>query len=331
MGQLTILDGATFFYSEDNGDVDAQHHEGFFLEDVRHLSLWQLLLDGKPLELLTGKAVDYYSARIVGTVAGRPISVTRDRFVTDGFHEDVALQNNSDEEQRLRLEVRFGSDFADVLDAQQQGRDTAGVVHVEGRSRSATLWEARDGYRRETVITFRKPGRLRRDRMTYDLRLPPRATWKTCIDVTPVVDGQRRSPLLACDSFGKAEPKMQLSLEEWLEQAPDLVSSDDALEHVYRQSLLDLAALRLRPNEKLEWALPAGGLPWFMTIFGRDSIVASYEALPFKPHLAETTLEALAGLQAHDFDHFADAEPGKIMHELRRGTLAATGVIPRVY
>jgi glycogen debranching enzyme len=77
--------------------------------------------------------------------------------------------------------------------------------------------------------------------------------------------------------------------------------------------------------------MPAGGLPWFMTVFGRDSIVASYEALPFQPHLAETTLECLAELQATEFDHFADSEPGKMVHELRRGTFAATGRIPRLY
>jgi glycogen debranching enzyme len=331
MADLTILDGSTFFYSEDSGDVDASHHEGFFHDDVRHLSLWQLLIDGKPIDLLTGRTVDYFSARIVGRAPDdKPVTVRRDRFVTDGFHEDLVVENDSDEEQRVRLELRFDSDFADIVDAQQKGEDREGVVHCDVKVRSARLWEQRDGYRRETVVTFRRQGRLSRNRMVYDLRVPARGRWKTCIDVAPVVEGRKRPPLLGCDSFGKAEPKMPVGLDEWLKEAPELEADED-LWRTYRQSLIDLAALRLRPSERMRWAMPAGGLPWFMTVFGRDSIVASYQALPFRPQLAEATLECLAELQATEFDHFADAEPGKIMHELRRGALAERGEIPRVY
>jgi glycogen debranching enzyme len=331
MADLTILHGATFFYSEPSGDVDATHHEGFFHEDVRHLSLWQLVIDGKPIDLLTGTTVDYFSARIVGRAPGKPVTVRRDRFVTDGFHEDLVVDNDSDEPQSVRLEIRYDSDFADVIDAQRKGEDRSGLVHCDVKPRSARLWEQRDGYRRETNITFRRHGRLTRNRMVYDLELPARGRWTTCIDVAPVVDGDKHAPLLGCDSFGSAEPKMEISLREWLAGAPQLETDDWQLASTYRQSLLDLAALRIRPSGRLRWAMPAGGLPWFMTVFGRDSILASYQALPFQPHLAAATLECLADLQATEFDHFADAEPGKIVHEVRRGIFAGTGRIPRLY
>jgi glycogen debranching enzyme len=332
MADLTILDGSTFFFSDASGDVDAERHEGFFHEDVRHLSLWQLLVDGEPIDLLTGTTVDYYSARIVGRApSGKPVTVRRDRFVTDGFHEDVVVENDSDEAQEVRLEIRFDSDFADIVDAQKEGEDAHGVVHCDVNERSARLWEERDGYRRDTRLTFRRRGSLTRKRMVFDVRLPARGTWKTCIDVSPVVDGRTKRPLLRCDSFGRAEPHMQLSLDEWLEQAPRLETDDEDLVHTYHRSLVDLAALRIRPGESLKWALPAGGLPWFMTVFGRDSILASYEALPFQPHLAQATLMCLAELQATEFDHFADSEPGKIVHELRRGIFAGTERIPSRY
>jgi len=332
MADLTILDGSTFFYSEASGDVDAERHEGFFHEDVRHLSLWQLLVDGEPIDLLTGTTVDYYSARIVGRAPNdKPVTVRRDRFVTDGFHEDLVVENDSDEAQTVRVEVRFDSDFADILDAQREGEDARGVVHCDVNARTARLWEERDGYRRDTQVAFRRYGRLTRNRMVFDLRLPARGTWQTCIDVSPVVAGRKKRPLLGCDSFGRGEPNMQLSLDEWMEQAPDLETDDEDLSHTYRRSLVDLAALRIRPGASLEWALPAGGLPWFMTVFGRDSILASYEALPFQPHLAQATLTCLAELQATEFDHFADSEPGKIVHELRRGIYAGTERIPRRY
>lgn len=331
MADLTILDGSTFFYSEASGDVDAERHEGFFHEDVRHLSLWQVLADGKPVELLTGTTVDYFSARIVGHVADKPVTVRRDRFVTNGFHEDLVVENDSDEPQQVRLEVRFDSDFADVIDAQQEGEDSAGDVHCDIGSRSARLWQERDGYRRETQVTFRRHGKLSRRRMVFDLRVPPRGAWQTCIDVSPIVEGQKHAPLLGCDSFREREPNMTLSLDEWFDHAPDLDADDDQLIGTYRTSLTDLAALRIRPSETLDWALPAGGLPWFMTLFGRDSLIASYEALPFEPSLARATLECLAELQAAEFDNFADAEPGKLPHELRRGIYAGTGKIPRLY
>src|SRR5919108_1894504 len=332
MADLTILDGTTFFFSEDSGDVDATRHEGFFHEDVRHLSLWQLLVDGEPIELLTGRTVDYFSARVVGRVTGgKPVTVRRDRFVTDGFHEDLVLENDSDDQQNVRVEIRFDTDFADIIEAQETDDDRRNRGRCDVRRRSARLWEQRDGYRRETVVSFRRQGRLTRNLMVYELRLPARGSWQTCIDVSPVVDGRRRPPILRCDSFGQPEPKMQASLREWMAEAPELEADDELLLRTYRQCLVDLAALRIRPSERLKWEMPAGGVPWFMTAFGRDSIFASYEALPFKPQLAQATLECLAELQATEFDDFADAEPGKILHELRRGSLAATGLIPRLY
>jgi glycogen debranching enzyme len=236
--RLIIVDGATFVFSSRNGDVAASKPEGFFYEDVRHLSRWCLTVDGKPLTAL----------------------------------------------------------------------------------------------RRGTSIRFRRRGKLRRDRAVFDLRLGPGESWDTCVDVAPVVGRRRVRPLLGCDSFGEHAPELPLSQTEWLERAPELDTDWDPLRHIYEQSLLDLAALRIRPREEhLRHAMPAGGLPWFMTVFGRDSLIAAYEALPFRSELAQATLQALAELQATEWDDFADAQPGKIAHELRRGTLAALGEIPRVY
>jgi glycogen debranching enzyme len=122
---------------------------------------------------------------------------------------------------------------------------------------------------------------------------------------------------------------MPMSLQEWLEEAPDLTAENAALQRTYRQSILDLAALRVRPDDvTIKSAMPGGGLPWFMTVFGRDSIWAAYEALPFHAELAQATMEALAEMQATEWDNWRDAEPGKILHELRRGTLAALNEIP---
>jgi glycogen debranching enzyme len=329
---LIILDGCTFFYSDESGDVGAHEAEGFFYQDVRHLSRWQVRVNGKEVDPLTSRRVDYFSARIVGRPKGSPnptpVSVRRDRFVTDGVHEDVVLENLSDDPHVATLELAYGSDFADVMEA-QEGGDGEGRSWIETSARSVTLWNDREGYRRGTFLKFNRAARVQRKRATFRARLRPWETWRLCVDVTPIVDGKRKPPMLRCDSFHEHAPKMPFSLQEWLGEAPELTSGDRAVERTYRQSLLDLAALRVRPDDaKIKWAMPGGGLPWFMTVFGRDSIIASYEAVHVHSELARATLQALANLQSTEWDSWRDAEPGKILHELRRGTLAAIGRIP---
>src|SRR3989475_8689934 len=121
---------------------------------------------------------------------------------------------------------------------------------------------------------------------------------------------------------------MPTSYEQWMAQAPTLETDNDVLRHTYRQSLIDLAALRFRPLKTLSYSLPAAGLRWFMALLGRDSHIRPSQSLPFQPHLARTTLEALTAWQATEGDDFRDAEPGKILHELRLGELTMLGERP---
>src|SRR5207237_9340767 len=122
--------------------------------------------------------------------------------------------------------------------------------------------------------------------------------------------GRPRPPLLAGDAVGAPELELPRALQAWLADALVLEARDD-LQDVYHRSLVDLASLRIRPREEdLPYAMPAGGVPWFLTAFGRDSLITSYEALPFKPTLAAATLELLADYQAEERDDFRDAEPG---------------------
>ncbi len=116
---------------------------------------------------------------------------------------------------------------------------------------------------------------------------------------------------------------MRRALDRWLESAPTLESDWDALKATYRRSLVDLAALRFSPPIAGDHSLPAAGLPWFMAMFGRDSILTSLQALPFQPELAATTLRALGDWQGVGIDDFRDEDPGRILHEMRYGELTA--------
>src|SRR3989440_6119964 len=331
---LTVLDGNTFFVSDPAGDVEpGELVNGFFHADMRHLSRWRLLVNGQPVHVLTSRTVDYYSAAVFATLASvsvgenPPLSIRRDRFVASGVHEDLTIQNHSDRPQRVTVEVEYGTDFADLFEVKDR-KPKRGQFSSEVAGGRVTLIYTRDRYRRDTVVNFSEAFAVTAARAQLEIEIEPRGSWRTCIDVVPVVDGTENRLDHGERTFGNPKPDMPTSFEQWIAQAPTLNTDNDVLRHTYRQSLIDLAALRFRPLKSLSYSLPAAGLPWFMALFGRDSLITAYQALPFQPHLARTTLEALTAWQAKERDDFRDAEPGKILHELRLGELTVLGERP---
>jgi glycogen debranching enzyme len=331
--ELIVLDGSTFFVSETSGDVDARPEsarvQGLFHSDVRHLAHWSLLVDGQPIQVLTTRNSDYYSARVVGmpTNHGAAVTIRRERIVADGMHEDIWVQNDSDAAAELVLRVCFAADFADLLEVKHR-RPKRGATSVKVTDRRAELWYDRGGYRRGTLIDFDQPGALGPDAMCWQVRLAPRSEWQTCIDVRIVAEYGPVEMRIGHGGIGKLHPNMPKSLAEWLDDAPVLRTDAEGFQQTYRQSLVNLAALRFHPPADAAASPPAAGLPWFMALFGRDSLLTAYQALPFQPSLAHSTLPVLARLQATEYDDFRDAEPGKIPHELRSGELTGRGEMP---
>jgi glycogen debranching enzyme len=328
---LVVLDGSTFFVSDARGDVEDGEAQGFFFRDVRHLSRWRLLVDGAPIRTLTSRSLNYYSARIFGTPAAvhvgvnSPMSIRRDRVVADGVHEDIFIENHSNEARRARIELELAADFQDVFEVKEGIQKKEGRTWLERDGERIALSYERDGFRRSTRVAFSRRGEFRDGGIRFDLQLAPRERWSTCVDVTCVADGIEIKPRAGHGGIGKLQPQMPLTLEQWIDNAPRLETDFDALEHTYQKTLVDLAALQFRPQDDLECSLPAAGLPWFMAMFGRDSLLTAYAALPFQSHLANAALVALADRQAKANDDSADAEPGKILHELRRGRLVSLG------
>jgi hypothetical protein len=198
MANLTVLDGSSFFVSDAAGDVDpttalGPDVMGLFHSDVRHLAGWELLINGQRMRVLTSRPNDYYSARVFGALAAGQqepaIAVRRERIVADGVHEDVWLTNNSSEPVTVRLEMRFGADFADLLSV-KDGRPMRGRTGVDVDGKRVTLRCRNRDYERATTITFDVPGDLSEDRMCWDLTIGPRQEWTTCIDIGVVVDGK---------------------------------------------------------------------------------------------------------------------------------------------
>jgi glycogen debranching enzyme len=150
----------------------------------------------------------------------------------------------------------------------------------------------------------------------FRITLQPKSAWNTKFSVTPVTGETAHAPKFST-AAGSA---MRTDLKQWIEQAPTVTCHPEAV-RVYMRNLVDIAALRFHPDTMSEHSLPAAGLPWFMALFGRDSVITSYEMLPFAPELASTTLHALAESQGKKEVELTEEEPGKILHELRFGEL----------
>jgi glycogen debranching enzyme len=328
---VQILDGNTFVVSDSNGDIEASMTDptGLFSFDTRFLSHWVVTVNGERLNALSVDDLQYFQTRFflvpgTGTVyIDAKLSVIRDRAVGDGFHEELTILNHDDKRVDLVVRIDAGCDFADLFEVKDALRKK-GRYYAKVAGKQLVLGYERETFRRETAITASTRASLDKEGLTFKVRLDPHATWTTDLDVVTAhgPGGTYVRPKYARGTK-RARPSLEGGLDRWLAQAPRLESDSDSLRATYRRSLVDLAALRFSPPISGGRSLPAAGLPWFMTMFGRDSIFTSLQALPFTPELAATTLRALGGWQGSRVDDFRDEDPGRILHELRYGEMTA--------
>jgi glycogen debranching enzyme len=335
---LTILEGSTFCMCDEIGDLDGQT-SGLFAEDTRFLSRLELRINGvRPLLLSSGK-VEYFSAAFYlrnPVVPGLPqdtLSIARERFVGDGMQDHLILRNESAEPLAFELELEVGTDFADIITVKEHDfalghpatarpLPTQAEVRVDGRRNQLVLEENGAGSARTQVILTRswKPdGGIVR----FPIALKPRQRWELRIDIVTSLSGRQEAPRAVKRRFGEERQHVRDSLAAWHLQVPRLRVGSDDLTHAFFQSVADLAALRMRGGSG-HGLLPAAGMPWFMTVFGRDTLITSLQTMLLGPELAIASLDELAALQAREDDSSIDAEPGKILHELRRGRAAET-------
>jgi glycogen debranching enzyme len=328
---VKILDGNTFVVSDSRGDIEASLTDptGLFSFDNRFLSTWILTVDGERLNPLSVDDLQYFETRFflvpgTGTVyVDAKLSVIRRRAVGDGFHEELTILNHDAKPVDLKVRLEAASDFADLFEV-KDALEKKGRYYTRVEKGRLLLGYERETFGRQTAISASAPAKIDKQGLTFSIHIEPQGEWTTDLDVVTAVGaggtyvrpkyerGERR-----------AQPNMGRSLERWLTEAPRLESDSDPLKVTYRRSLVDLAALRFAPPVSGGRSLPAAGLPWFMTMFGRDSIFTSLQALPFTPELAATTLRALGSWQGSRIDDFRDEDPGRILHEMRYGELTA--------
>ncbi|SBT48449.1 amylo-alpha-1,6-glucosidase [Micromonospora auratinigra] len=328
--RVSILDGNTFLVSDRRGNIEPSFDfpTGLFSFDTRFISTWILTLNGEKLHALSIDDGESYRTRFF-MVPGEPthyldakVSVIRSRSIGGSFDEELTLLNHAEQEVEFTLRLEIGSDFADLFEIkhqrQKKGRTTPSVGPNQLR-----LTYRREGFHREAVISTSAPADIDESGMTFRIRVGPHGEWTTRLHVATVIYGARGEDIRATLPLGghRSVAAIQAEQDDLIDRAPKLGCDCEPLAGAYRRSLNDLAALRYE-SIALGVRLLAAGLPWFMTLFGRDSIFTSLQVLPFLPELVPPTILMLAGLQGSRLDDFRDEEPGKILHELRYGETA---------
>jgi glycogen debranching enzyme len=330
---LTILEGSTFCISDDRGDIAAET-SGFFAHDTRFLSRLVLTVGGAAPLLLSSGRVEHFKAAFYlrnRTANGLPkdsISIARERFVGTGMQERVFVRNESPERLEIELVLEAASDFADIISVKhhdfslgdpelaQELPPPAPVTYDEGRNQLAIVDPLGD---LGTRLVFSQRGRLDDGAMRFALSLDPHERWGLTVDVIPWLESD-------LETLGELDDEQETAGEvvaAWTLRVPRVRGGWESLRRAFDRSIGDLAALRMRTGEYRR-PLFAAGMPWFMTVFGRDTAITSLQTLLLGPEIAMGALDALTELQAHEEDATIDAEPGKIVHEVREGRCAET-------
>jgi glycogen debranching enzyme len=341
--QIAIHQGQTVLLTETDGRVNWPSKCGLYFRDTRVISAWAIYANGEQWDLLNGGAVAPQAARIFltnrdfatedGPVAARTLGLVIGRQVDGGLHEDIEITNNSQKPVRFNLEVAMRADFADIFEVKGD--------NIVRRGHIVTSWSARreilrmtyrnQDFCREVVVRTGdgdgEPTVYANGRLSFDIALKPGQAWHRCL-IYDLVDGSKRFRASKECIHSSVTSGHSRNIDEWQRTVLKIETSNEEFYRCYNQGVQDMAALRLPLQGTDHMFVPAAGLPWFVALFGRDSLIVSLQTMIVYPEFAAGTLKVLAQYQATERDDYRDAEPGKILHELRYGELAHFKLIP---
>ena len=338
---LTILEGSTFCMSDERGDI-ADSTSGFFAHDTRFLSRLVLSVQGSPPLLLSSGRVEHFAAAFFlrnASLNGLPqdaLSISRERFVGTGMQERIAIRNESMHRLDFDVSLELAADFADIISVKlhdfalgdpENAPDLpppAPATYDEARRQILIVDPVGD---LRTRIVLSQAGRVNEGGAVFALSLDPHERWDLTVDVVPALDADTDAEL--SEHLSDERETLGDVVAAWTLRVPRVRGGWESLRRAFDRSIEDLAALRMRTGE-FRRPLFAAGMPWFMTVFGRDTAITSLQSLLLGPEPAIGALDALAELQATTVDPAIDAEPGKIVHEVRHGR-AAEFWFPRYY
>jgi glycogen debranching enzyme len=336
----TLKHADTFAVIDHRGDIGGEpgNPEGLYHRDTRMLSQFQLLLEEAGPLLLSSMTQDdnaVFTADLSnpdllqdGKIALRRenVHLNRMKFMWNGAcYERLVVRNFSDRPLHLRLTYRFASDFADLFEVRGERRAAHGEAHSALESdRSVVLqYIGLDKIERDTRLAFFPPPKtLTTSRAGYELALKPRATRRIFVrcGVPSAADGNWSGR-----SFYRRMRAARHALRESSERAASIDSSNSVFNEIVRRSVSDLYMLI---TDTPQGPYPYAGIPWFSTPFGRDGLITALMTLWIDPLIAKGVLGFLAATQATAVEPERDAEPGKILHEMRHGEMANLREVP---
>ncbi|MBX5467250.1 MAG: amylo-alpha-1,6-glucosidase [Firmicutes bacterium] len=340
---LTIHQGGTFLVCDLGGEIGQGWEEGLYAADTRFLSRYRLTINGLAWQQVTSSATSYFAARVhalnplipgeEGDIPPGVVALVLHRAVGEGVHEDLDLTNYGDQAVRLHLEIRLESDFADLFEVKSRRLVRRGQLETQWNPETQTVstryrhgaFERAYHYQ---VARSDSPPYYANGRLTFVVTLPPRGRWHACGYHLLEYDGRVHAPLHGC-ADDPGDTALDCLQREWIARTTKLATDVEDLAHLYRQAVEDLGGLRLHHQDMgRDLWIPAAGVPWFVTVFGRDSLIAALQTMWVEPRFALGTLQKLAQLQAQALDPWRDAEPGKMPHEIRFGELAQLNRVP---
>lgn len=335
----TLHVGTTFLVCDSAGQI-ARGTEGLYFQDARFLSTLELLLDGHQLLGLSSLRSSPSEGVQIGTnptldgvTRGTLALVRRRRLAEDALVDEIAIENYGDHVATFQLEIKLAADFESIFQIKgggQTGRHgTAGDVR-SSRSDDGRHWSFQrraHGKMLETEIEFSSGADAQSDGGAgFSVTVARHGTWKVTVQVRMRIDDGAASSR----KRGPADPKAILEHKTRLSAAaPTLETDHPVLGPAYRRATHDLVDLRIKAAESEGYEI-AAGIPWYMALFGRDSLIASYQTMLHDPSLARGTLRALSNLQGERENRDTLEEPGRILHEYRSGiATSAQRKIPR--
>jgi glycogen debranching enzyme len=342
--QIALHQGQTILLTETDGRVNWPSKCGLYFRDTRVISAWAIYANGEQWDLLNGGAVAPQAARIFltnrgfttedGPVAARTLGLEIGRQVDGGLHEDIDITNSSQKPVRFNLEIAMRADFADIFEVKGENIVRRGHITTSWSAKKEILritYRNKDFCREVVVRTGEgdgKPTVYANGRLSFDIALKPGQAWHRCL-IYDLVDGSKRTEAPKECTYSSAKSGHSRNMDEWQKTVLKIETSNEEFYRCYTQGMQDMAALRL-PLQGTDHMVfvPAAGLPWFVALFGRDTLIVSLQTMIVYPEFAAGTLEVLAQYQAAERDDYRDAEPGKILHELRYGELAHFKLIP---
>ncbi len=330
----TLKQGDSFALFDEHGDISstAAGKEGLFHCDTRYLSQFELFLDEHRPLLLSGDVRGDNSALIVDLVnpdivhggalimSREVLHIRRSVFLWDATcYQHLAVQNFDTRSHEIRLTLAFAADFADLFEVRGMDRKRRGtVVRQSGGDHALFRYTALDGVQQELRLFFSpRPQVLQENYATFTMTLGGHQRQV----ITVAASCSKTGPV----ALGKALRLTRRELHRHHASAAHISSSNTMVDQAFKRAVADLSMLFTNTEEGV---YPYGGIPWFSTAFGRDGIITALELLAFHPAVAKGVLEFLAARQSHEERPDADAEPGKIVHEIRHGEMARLGEVP---